>query len=298
MRVVHISEQFDTGDEFTLIPTGDWHLGAADCDEAQIRADLKKHQDNPNARLILMGDIGELIGPGDKRWHPQGYMPQRYVDAMLDPDGGIPTETVKHAAEILEPWAGRIWGVASGNHEMTISKHCQRDLMTELAKELGGGLFNRLIGYSGFIHVTWTHKVQKKVVGSMKFHIHHGWQTAGRAGSGNLINGMERELGYTDADVLLRGHSHAPRIAQVIPSLRVNRTGVAEWPRLVASTGTYKVGHIEPKAGDHAPTTYETFKNYRHKMPGAHLGPPVITIKPRRVGEMKERSPWSLEVTL
>jgi hypothetical protein len=245
-----------------------------------------------------MGDIGELIGPGDKRWHPQGYMPQRYVDAMLDPDGGIPTETVKHAAEILEPWAGRIWGVASGNHEMTISKNCQRDLMTELAKELGGGLFNRLIGYSGFIHVTWTHKVQKKVVGSMKFHIHHGWQTAGRAGSGNLINGMERELGYTDADVLLRGHSHAPRIAQVIPSLRVNRTGVAEWPRLVASTGTYKVGHIEPKAGDHAPTTYETFKNYRHKMPGAHLGPPVITIKPRRVGEQKERSPWTLEVTL
>jgi hypothetical protein len=298
MRVVHISEKFATGDAFTLIPTGDWHLGAADCDEAQIRSDLKEHEDNPNARLILMGDIGELIGPGDKRWHPQGYMPQRYVDAMLDPAGGIPTETVKHAAEILEPWVGRIWGVASGNHEMTISKHCQRDLMTELASELGGGIFNRLLGYSGFIHVTWTHREQNKGVGSMKIHVHHGWQTAGRAGSGNLINGMERELGYTDADVLLRGHSHAPRIAQVIPSLRINRTGVAEWPRLVASTGTYKVGHIEPKAGDHAPTTYETFKNYRHKMPGAHLGPPVITIKPRRVGQMKERSPWTLEVTL
>lgn len=298
MRVVHISEQFGTGDEFTLIPTGDWHLGAADCDEAQIRADLDKHRDNPNARLILMGDIGELIGPGDKRWHPQGYMPQRYVDAMLDPNGGIPTETVKHAAEILEPWAGRIWAIASGNHEMTISKHFQRDLMTELTKELGGGTFNRLIGYSGFVHVTWMHRDQKKTVGSLKLHVHHGWQTAGRAGSGNLINGMERELGYTDADVLLRGHSHAPRIAQVIPSLRVNKTGVAEWPRLVASTGTYKVGHLEPKVGDHAATTYETFKNYRHKMPGAQLGPPIITIKPRRVGEQKERSAWSLEVTL
>lgn len=298
MRVVHISEQFSTGEEFTLIPTGDWHLGAADCDEAQIREDLKRQQDNPNARLILMGDIGELIGPGDKRWHPQGYMPQRYVDAMLDPNGGIPTETVKHAAEILEPWVGRIWGIASGNHEMTISKHCQRDLMTELASELGGGLFNRLLGYSGFVRVTWTHREQNKGIGSLKLHIHHGWQTAGRAGSGNLINGMERELGYTDSDVLLRGHSHAPRIAQVIPSLRVNRTGVAEWPRLVASTGTYKVGHIEPKAGDHAPTTYETFKNFRPKSMGAQLGPPIITIKPRRVGQIKERSPWSLEVTL
>lgn len=302
MRVVHISEEFDTGDVFTVIPTGDWHLGAADTDEEQLRSDLKRHEDNPKARLILMGDLGELIGPGDKRWHPQGYMPERYRDAMLNPDGGIPSETVAHAAEILAPWAGRIWGIATGNHEMTVSKYCQRDLMTELAKEIGGGAFNRLLGYSGFIRVAFRHKGRKvagQSVGSLNVHVHHGWQTAGRAGSGNLINGMERELGYTDADILLRGHSHAPRIAQVIPSLRINRTGVSEWPRLVASTGTYKVGHIEPKPGDHAPTTYETFKNYRHKMPGAHLGPPVITIAPRRRNQdAKEQSPWTMEVTL
>lgn len=303
MRVVSVSENFVNGDEFVLIPTGDWHLGAADCDEAQIRSDLKKHEDNPHARLILMGDLGELIGPGDSRWHPQGYMPQRYRDAMLDPDGGIPSETVAHAAEILSPWAGRIWGIATGNHEMTVSKHHQRDLMTELAKELGGGAFNRLLGYSGFVSVTWRYRKSTKAtsgsVGTMKIHVHHGWQTAGRAGSGNLLNGMERELGYSDSDILLRGHSHAPRVAQTLTSLRITQHGIRDWPRLIASTGTYKVGHIDPKAGEHAATTYETFKNYRPKAAGASLGPPIITIRPRKLGtDTKEKPPWELEVTL
>lgn len=303
MRVVHINEEFAAGDHITLIPTGDWHLGASDCAEEQIRADLKPYEDDPNARLILMGDLGELIGPNDKRWLPQGYMPERYKDALLDPDGGIPSETVAHAAEILAPFSGRIWGIATGNHEQTIAKTCQRDLMTELAKTLGGGCFNRLLGYAGYIRVTFRYKNRSKgsnsSIGSLVISVHHGWQTAGRAGSGNLINGMERELGYTDADILLRGHSHAPRIAQVIPSMRIARTGFIEWPRLVASTGTYKVGHVETTTSQHPYTTYETFKGFRMKGSGDLLGPPVITIKPRTRGkEAKEQSPWKLEVTL
>jgi hypothetical protein len=305
MRVVNVTHHFESGDCITLIPTGDWHLGAADCAEDQIRADLKKYEDDPNARLILMGDLGELIGPHDKRWLPQGYMPERYKDAMLDPDGGIPSETVAHAAEILEPWAGRIWGIATGNHEMTIVKTAQRDLMTELARELGGGAVQRLIGYSGFIRATFKYKNSTKgssgSVGTLNISVHHGWQTAGRAGSGNLINGMEKELSISDADIILRGHSHAPRIAQIIPSVRVTQTGLVEWPRLVASTGTYKVGHVPSGPSDHPYTTYETFKGFRLRTATDQLGPPIIRIYPRKknVGAGKDPSPTiKFEVTL
>ena len=301
MRVVNISEEFASGDHITLIPTGDWHLGAADVDEDQLRSDLKKHEDDPTARLILMGDLGELIGPHDKRWYPQGDMPQRYLDAMVNPDGGIPTETVAHALEILEPWSGRIWGIATGNHEQTIGKMYQRDLMTELARGLGKGAVSRLLGYSGFVRVTFREKASNQSIGSINISVHHGWQTAGRGGSGGLINGMDRELGYTDSDILLRGHSHSPRQAVQIPSVRINRTGLTEWPRLVASTGTYKVGHVETTGTAHAVTTYETFKGFRPKTKGDLLGPPIIRIYPRKKNAgagVNPTSPFRYEVTL
>jgi UDP-2,3-diacylglucosamine pyrophosphatase LpxH len=296
MRVIQVEEEFSPGDQFTLIPTGDWHLGAMDCAEDKIRDDVKRWAKEKDTRLILMGDLMECIDYRDKRFFPQG-LPERYRDALLDSDGGIPSESVEHALEILDPVIGKrkVWGIATGNHERKLEVTQSRNLTAEVAR--GINCSHRQIGYSGYINVTFRNRETRKTHGSVVISIHHGWQTAGRAGSGNLINGMERELGGSNADIILRGHSHAPRIGQVIPSIEVTRTKVREWPRVVASTGTYKRGSVQQSATDPPHDTYETFKGFRGRMDGS-LGPPRIVVRPISHNGTTERPAFEYEVTV
>lgn len=296
MRVVHVEETFSNGDEFVLIPTGDWHLGAMDSVEDKIRDDVKSWAKMPNSRIILMGDLMECIDYRDKRFFPNG-LPQRYADALLNSDGGIPSESVAHALEILDPLIGKqkIWGIATGNHERKLEINQSRNLTAEVAR--GVNASHRQLGYSGYIHVSFRDAASRKVHSSLVISVHHGWQTAGRAGSGNLINGMERELGASNADIILRGHSHAPRIGQVIPSVAITRSRAIEWPRVVASTGTYKRGSVDQRAGDPPHDTYETFKGFRGRLDGS-LGPPRIVIRPNRTDGTRGQPNFEYEVIL
>jgi hypothetical protein len=296
MRVVHVEEVYSPGEEIVLIPTGDWHLGAMDSVEDKIRSDVKAWAKDPKTRLILMGDLMECIDYRDKRFFPQG-LPERYADALLNSDGGIPSESVAHALEILDPLIGKqkVWGIATGNHERKLEVTQSRNLTAEVARGLHAS--HRQLGYSGYVHVTFRDRESRKTNGSIVISVHHGWQTAGRAGSGNVINGMERELGYSNADILLRGHSHAPRIGQVIPSISVTKSSAREWPRVVASTGTYKRGSVEQRAGDPPHDTYETFKGFRGRMDGS-LGPPRIVIRPLRTDGTRGQANFEYEVTI
>lgn len=298
MNIVHVEETFSkSGDEIVLIPTGDWHLGASDCSEHKLRSDLAEWAEIPNARLLLMGDLMECIDYRDKRFFPQD-LPPRYADALLNSDGGIASESVTHAMEILEPWlgSGRIWGIATGNHERKLEVTQSRNLTAEVARECG--ISHRQIGYGGYVHVSFRlPRKSKATLGSIVIDVHHGWQTAGRGGSGNLLNGMERELGNSNADIILRGHSHAPRVAQVVPSLKIHRQHVAEWPRVIASTGTYKRGSVERKPGDPPKETYELFKGFRGRL-DTGLGPPRIIIRPNDTSGASKRPPFEYEVIL
>jgi len=295
MNIVHVDEQIEGNSaELILVPSGDWHLGAMDCAEEKLRDDIKKWAGVPNARLLLMGDLMELIDYRDKRFFPNG-LPERYADALLNSDGGIASESVAHALEVLDPWigSGRIWGILTGNHERKLEVTQSRNLTAEVAKE--AHISHRQLGYGGYLHVSF--KAPNKTVGSIVIHAHHGWQTAGRAGSGNLLNGMERELGYSNADIILRGHSHAPRVAQVVPSLAIHRSSAKEWPRVIASTGTYKRGSVERKAGRPPHDTYESFKGFRGRKDGS-LGPPIIHIKVANVDGKTNKPRFEYEVTV
>lgn len=299
MNIVHVEETVaKTGDEFVLIPTGDWHLGAADCAEEKLRSDIAEWAKIPNARLLLMGDLMECIDHRDKRFFPQ-ELPPRYADALLNSDGGIASESVTHALEILEPWreSGRIWAIATGNHERKLETTQSRNLTAEVARECG--ISHRQIGYGGFVHVTFRSKQSgKATIGSLVIDVHHGWQTAGRGGSGNLLNGMERELGNSNADIILRGHSHAPKVGQIIPSLQITKSRAREWPRVVSSTGTYKRGSVEVKVGGAPKETYELFKGFRGRL-DTGLGPPRIIIRPAPNPSGRENVPtFEYEVTI
>lgn len=274
MKIIKVREEDSkTGEPINLFPIGDTHLGAIDVDEDALRADIERIKNDPFARVIFMGDSGDCITHRDPRF-AAGMWAQRYINAMHQ-EGGVITETVEHVAELFDPIRDKVWGWLSGNHERTVRKHTDREIGNEICALLG--IANKYMGYGGFIRIDW-HRPSSKAAGSEYssiIDVSHGWQAGRRSGA--KINQLEVELSYTDADVVLRGHSH-DRVAQIFQSLKVERSGLREWPRVVAHTGTYKQGWVEPYGETH--DTWEETRGFRRRG-SSTTGPPIIRILPR-----------------
>ena len=184
MRVIRRDEVYDPGDQFELWGLGDFHAGAPDFDEAALRKDVKAIAANPLARVVLMGDYGDLIDPRRDRRADSQPIPERYRDAMFA-EGGIPTETVAHVCELLEPIKDRVIGMLEGNHEMTVRKSMDRSIASEIAKELD--ISGKLLGYGGFVHWAFkrrSHGDKPKSSGCVcTIHAHHGYQAGRRPGA-------------------------------------------------------------------------------------------------------------------
>ena len=268
MRVARITETFNVGETYRIWPISDTHLGAADVDEEALCEHVEMIKQDKNARVIFLGDVGDLIDWRDKRFQA-GMWPERYMDAM-HAEGGIPSETVAHALEIFSPIRKQIWCWLSGNHEYTIRSRFDREIGSEIAAQLGV----EYLGYGGFLRVAWKNATSKAAGGEhvTVFDLHHGWQGGRTAGA--KINTLEKHLGESDADVVLRGHSH-DRVAHIFPSLRIMPTQVRDWERVVAHCGTYKLGRVDTKRGEENHDTWEARKGFRRKTQ-AVTGPPLI----------------------
>lgn len=270
MRVARINETFAPGETFRIWPISDTHLGSNDVDEEMLREHVEQINQDPNARVIFLGDVGDLIDWRDKRFQA-GMWQERYLDAM-HAEGGIPSETVAHALEIFQPIRKKIWCWLSGNHEYTVRSKYDR----EIGSEIAGALGVEYLGYGGFLRVQWKRK-SSKANGAEHvtvFDLHHGWQ-GGRT-SGAKVNQLEKHLGESDADMVLRGHSH-DRLAHIFPSLRIMPTNVREWERVVAHCGTYKLGRVDTQRGQETHDTWEARKGFRRKT-SAVIGPPIIEV--------------------
>jgi Calcineurin-like phosphoesterase len=276
MRVVRKTESYRTGQTFNVWPIGDTHLGAVDTNEKLLKKHLDQINDDPDARIIFMGDVGDCITHRDPRF-AAGMWTQRYLQAAFE-EGGVPGEVVDHALDLFMPVRKKIWVWLSGNHERTIRKHTDR----EIGSEIAGALQVPYMAYNGFLRVNWK-RASSGAAGSefsTVFDLAHGWQGGRRSGS--KLNQMELDLAESDADVVLRGHSH-DRVANILPSLRIGPNSVREWNRIVAHTGTYKVGRVDTHQGDEAHTTWEETRGFKKKTDRV-LGPPVIQITPTLSG--------------
>lgn len=280
MRVITVDEKFTNGDTFTLWPLGDLHLGALDCAEDVLRRHVKEIATDPTARWIGMGDYADLILPTDlKRWYPHG-VPQRYLDAMNNPEQGIIRESRDHVLEVLEPIRSKCWGLLHGNHETNIVKRHYFDLLSEVAAGLN--VRHRVAGYECFFKVRFRRTVSKKngPEATLLVHAHHGWQGGRRDGA--QVNQFDLDVGESDADVFLRGHSHKS-VSGIKASFRVNEAQPREWPRAYAVTGTYKRGRILTTASQPPFDSYEQTRGFRPKI-DSQLGPPRLQITPRHSG--------------
>lgn len=287
---------YDPGDCFELWGLGDFHAGAPDFAEQALRKDIKRIVDNPLARVMLMGDYGDLIDPRRDRRADSQPIPERYRDAMFA-EGGIPTETVAHVCELLEPVRDRVIGMLEGNHETAVRKHMDRSIASEIAKELD--ISSKLLGYGGFVH--WGFKRRsngESFRGAnclVTIHAHHGYQ-AGRRPGAKLNEAQLEKSRYPTADIIMRGHAHE-RIGHVYDAVAPGRHHVRDAPWAYVCTGTYKVGRVDTTINEPHHTTWEESRGFHPKSTG-RLGPPVISIAPATMNGHEPTAPhFDLRVT-
>lgn len=239
------------------LPYEQWFLLRSDAHHDSFCCDQvleKKHLDeavSKGAGILDFGDLYDCMGGRyDKRADPKSIRPELregdYFDAL-----------VRYAATAYEPYAANWILLARGNHESSVRKHAETDLGERLAERLRQKGSQVLVGtYQGWVRFMWTfHKTKRQ---SYRLRYTHGYGGGGQV-TRDMIQAANRQLVYTDADIMVSGHSHD------VWSVPVRRESLTECGRPmyrdieVLKTGSYK---WEYEQGDgfsaergHAPKT-------------------------------------------
>lgn len=236
MREVDIVEHVKSGGHLKLWHLTDLHVGAPDFAEKELRYAVSLIEQDPCARWTFGGDGGDLIRHTDRRYKPD-ELHHRYRNAI-----DIRYATAEHLLELFDPIRLKCLAWADGNHEEVFDKMYGGKFGCEMATNLG--IADRWVDYRGFV------KVQVQITKTQRLplfiDIQHGWQAGRRPGAAH--NQLELEMGYTDADVLLRGHSHAPLAHPMQTWTMTNGSSAYQRQRYLINGGSWRRGYTRPKA--------------------------------------------------
>lgn len=267
---------------FTIYPLSDIHVGLIGLDEELLKRDVAKIRRNPNARWIGMGEICDLIVPGDRRWDERHVAP--WVDTL-----DVAQSEIERTLDILKPIADKCWGMLNDTHTDRMRKDINRDVYSELLRRLGKDLPDELKGNrlqrfetECFLNVHFR-RLKGDGKGSssrscpagdvIHFYLHHGW-FSGRL-AGHVALNLERLPMKYDADIYCVAHGHKKHILPLTwITARYGGPHAAEKPiklqRWAMMCGTYVDAHKESATG---------WPEKRGYYP-TPLGCPVIKIKP------------------
>lgn len=284
-RVIH-EIGFDTGTSIKLVPIGDIHMGGRGFNRDMLLRDIQEIKDDPTAYWIFMGDGPDAIGPRDRRWQVDMLSPD-YQAAISDPHGGIFRHYVNDFCETFDPIMPKCLAMIDGNHERSVAYQNDFHFNSAIADHFGCS--DILLGYWGRIILKFK-RFSSKANGCthrMVIDAGHGWQ-AGRS-LGAKVNRLAVEMAYSDADIVLRGHSHE----SVEMRLAAWKSGKGEvkdipWPRIGMHTGTYSQGGYNGDKG----TPHVGYEELKMLGPGTArgLGSHRIIVYPSSGGQAGQQS--------
>lgn len=235
-------------DEYHLYVLGDIHVGALNCLETKFLRMVDVIKNDPNAIWIGGGDVCDHVILQDSK----RFDPDTLPDWMLE--GGA-EKVRKNVSDIVDAQCSRFVrmvkgisdkciGLIEGNHEYTIKKHHNRDVMRKLC----GALNVPNLTDCAFIRLKFMGPKgsSSKVV---TVFICHG-QGGGRT-SGAEPNRLHRLAADKVADIILTGHSHTfhilppftmlslPSKGSLLPEPIATEKHVANWGSYLSS---YKQG--------------------------------------------------------
>lgn len=197
-------------DDFIIIPLFDIHIGHRDCNEKALQRVIDFIAETPNAYWIGGGDYCDFVRVNDPRFQPEAYADWIQVKHL----GDVARAQRDRFLDLIEPIAGKCLGLLCGNHEETIHRYSERRIYDEIVmgvKERAGlpPEHQLALGYSGFLWLDFALNAEgekRQAVHSVVFDLHHG-HVGGRLKGAKGLN-LQREMWYSRADIMLRGHSH------------------------------------------------------------------------------------------
>tara|TARA_B100000519_G_scaffold161395_1_gene143851 strand:- start:13307 stop:14209 length:903 start_codon:yes stop_codon:yes gene_type:complete len=208
----------------------------AHSDNPQSNLELQiKHLEEAKKRKAGVIDTGDLMclmqGSWDPRKSKSKVRPEHNVDNYLD-------SVINWCADLYEPYA-HLWVMQGmGNHEASILKRHETNVIERLASRLRDrtGAAFPVTGYTGW--VLFQFKIGKTQTQSIRL-----WHTHG-TGGGGVTKGLPqaaRERSYVEnADIMVSGHTHDQWATRDV-RLRLNSMGTVERRSLLTlKIPTYK----------------------------------------------------------
>jgi len=194
------------GWEQWLMLMSDRHFDSVRCD----RAMMKRQLDLAKKRNALVLDFGDFFDAMNGRYDPRrSYVDMRpeylratsYLQAIVD-----------DASQFLRPYAAHLLLMGRGNHDQSVRKNSDYDLISALVTQLNHNLERdkkkqvvQVGGYGGWVKFNFT--LQKTQQESIKLYYHHGAGGGGPVTRG-VIQSNRQAVYLPDADIIVNGHTH------------------------------------------------------------------------------------------
>ncbi len=198
---IEIPYQTNEAWEFWTLLTSDRHWDNPHSDQ-QLQ---KQHLTQAVDRGAPVVDIGDFFcgmqGKYDKRSSKDDIRPEHQTGNYLD-------SLVDTAAEWFLPYAGNFVVIASGNHEESIAKNHETNLIERLVGRLnaGGKASVSHGGFSGWVSFKFRPN-KGGVWRTIRLHYDHGYGGGGPV-TRDVIQSSRRAVYLPDADIVASGHTH------------------------------------------------------------------------------------------
>jgi hypothetical protein len=215
-------DNVNQGWEKWILLRSDAHHDSRDCDrELEL-----EHLELAQKRKAYILDFGDIFDAMQGRYDPRRSYPEmreEYADAMIVHKKSYLDLIVDDAAKFYKPYKS-LWVLQGyGNHETSIQRHVDTNLIERFAHEMGkdGGIINTG-GYGGW--VVFHFAIGGTQRESIKLKYFHGSGGGGPVTKG-VIQSNRQAVFLPDADIVIGGHIHESWILSM-PRERISDKGV------------------------------------------------------------------------
>ena len=180
--------------EHHFLLLSDVHYDSKNCERKLLKRLLDEAKEK-NAQILIFGDFFDAMGGKlDPRTSKEDIRPEYNLGGYFD-------QIVTDAVKFLQPYKDNIILISDGNHELSVKKHQEIDLIERLITLLNSKIIHGK--YSGFIRVYEKYGTTKRS--------NLIWYTHGSGGNAPVTKGViktNRRQDQIQADIFISGHIH------------------------------------------------------------------------------------------
>ncbi len=198
------------------------------------------------AGVIDIGDFYCLMqGRYDNRSSKSDIRPEHNNSRYLD-------SVISTSVDFFKPWARQFIMIGTGNHESSVNKRCETDMVQRFCDALNHSAKSNVYsgGFSGWVRFRFRRNGKNDGTHTVNLHYDHGWGGGGPVTRG-VIQTNRRAVSIPDANIFVSGHIHEAWIVET-PRLRLNGAGKTHHDRQThICVPTYKEEYGDGHGGWH-----------------------------------------------